>query len=128
MSDALRYTRIAAAFLGRGDFARAAIAATHATEQDGNVADAWLVRGIAAAKLLRHSDAAPCFIRAIELRPNDLDAWTDLGEVYLALGRYDAAAAAFKHVMERDPKALHPSGRRARAVTGRTYALLKKAS
>lgn len=120
-----RYLRNAAAFLRAGNPLAAELLAEKAVE-DPALAEAWLVLGIARAKRLRHADAAPCFLRVLELQPNNIDAWTDLGEVYLALGRYDGAAAALKQAITLDPNALHPSGRRARAVVGRTYALLKK--
>jgi cytochrome c-type biogenesis protein CcmH/NrfG len=126
--DGARLLKLAALQLREKDYASAEAAALLVTAADPTSADAWLIVGVARAKRDEHARALPAYLRALELRPSDISAWTDLGEVYLTLLRNEEAAAAFRQAIRLDPEALHPAGRRARAVVGRTLSELKRAA
>ncbi|MCC6807691.1 MAG: tetratricopeptide repeat protein [Deltaproteobacteria bacterium] len=125
-ADAPKLASLAHAVAADGDFGAAQAAAQMATTADPKCFDAWVMLGLAHAKQNKPSRAAPCFVKALELRPDDVACWTDLGECLTMLMDYPRAAAAFRQAMLLDPNADHPSGRRARAVVGRTIALLRK--
>lgn len=88
--------------------------------------DLHSLRAMALARGKEYQSAVQSYLAALNIRPNDLECWTDLGEAYVALGEYQLAAQALKQAMQIDPKAEHPSGRRARAIAGRTTAMLKR--
>lgn len=48
-------------------------------------------------------EAADAFRRAVEASPANVDLYNELGNVYFALKRYDAAAKAFQDATSRDP-------------------------
>lgn len=56
-----------------------------------------------------------------------IDVWCAIAEVDLDAMRYRAAARALKRCLELDPKAEHPSGRRARALIKKGEKLLQQA-
>jgi len=123
--DGPRLARLAAAFHGAQDFPAAEAAAELAAECRPDLFEAWALLGAARAKQKKLAEAEPAYERALSLRPNDITSLTDLGEVQVQLMAYDKAAAHLRKALELDPTATHPSGRRARAVIGRTLALLK---
>lgn len=57
---------------------------------------AYYARGMAESALDAFPDARTSFLRAIELNPNDGEAWFDLAFVYLAEHDYESAADAFR--------------------------------
>ncbi len=87
----------------------------------------------------RKDDAILRYQAATELYPEDINSWTNLGEVLLerstevhkegdsisAVQIFTAAIDAFKKVMELDPKAATPSGLRARALIEVTATIAK---
>lgn len=125
-SDSTKLAAYAHACAKENDYFAAEGAAQLATIADPQCFEAWVMLGICYAKGNKFARAVPCYVKALELRPNDIACWSDLGELFVSLMDYPKAAATFRKVMELDPNAAHPSGRRARAVVGRTLALLKK--
>ncbi|MCC6806646.1 MAG: tetratricopeptide repeat protein [Deltaproteobacteria bacterium] len=87
--------------------------------------DAWVVLGTVHARKKRHERAVVCFEQAIALDPTDVASHVDLGELLLELGAYARASAALDRAMTLDPKAAHPSGRRARAIVAKTLSKLR---
>ena len=88
--------------------------------------EAWVALGVARARHGDHAGAVEPFIKALALRPRDVQLWCDLGECYVTLMKYAEAAAALKQAMLLDPNLQHPAGRRARAVAAKTMAQLRK--
>ena len=124
--DAPRFVQLAAAFVKEADLDAGEGAAELAVATDPTSVDAWLMLGVCRARMKNYERAVPCYVKALELRPDDIAAWCDLGELFTLMMDYDRAAAALRQAMTLDPNADHPSGRRARAIVGRTLALLKK--
>lgn len=124
--DAERFIRLAMQLLRDEDLVGAVACAEVATMCDPQHFAAWLALGTANARAKRFRQGAAAFLRAAEQRPDDVVAWTDAGECYVQLRDYEAAAQCLRQAMENDPQAKHPAGRRARALVGRTIALLKR--
>lgn len=124
--DATKLVRIAAAFAADQDWEAAEGAAELAAACDPQSFEAWSTLGALRARQKNYERAIPCYVKALELAPNDIQSWTDLGELFTLMMDYEKAAAALRQAMTLDPKAEHPGGRRARAIVGRTLALLKK--
>src|SRR5580658_4066063 len=59
--------------------------------------------GIALSRQGRHEEALKALDKAVQLAPDDAALWKQLGEVLLALRRYDHALLAFQHVLKLDP-------------------------
>jgi SAM-dependent methyltransferase len=51
----------------------------------------------------RLDDALDCYLRAIELQPDQMDAHNNLCAVLMALGRFDAVAAHCRHILDAKP-------------------------
>jgi tetratricopeptide (TPR) repeat protein len=71
---------------------------------DGRRADPQVKRG---ASLFRAGDldgARGCFEQAIRLAPDDVEAWKDLGWVYVTQGHWDQAEPAFRRACDLSPK------------------------
>ena len=124
--DAAKFAQLSAAFVNENDLEAAEGAAEFAVAADKASFDAWLMLGVCRARKKNYEPAVPCYVKALELRPDDVAAWCDLGELFTLMMDYDRAAAALRQAMTLDPNADHPSGRRARAIVGRTLAMLKK--
>lgn len=125
-TDARRFAELASAFVKDEDFTSAEASAELATACDPRSHEAWVMLGITRSRLKEYERAFPCYVRALELRPDDIASWCDLGELFTLMMDYDRAAAALRQAMILDPSGDHPSGRRARAIVGRTLAMLKK--
>lgn len=125
-SEAESFTRLGAKALQKGDNAGAAAAAQIAVKANPKLFTAWLLLGASLARLKHHKEAVDAYIKALTLNPTDIGAWADLGELYVLTMQYGEAVAALKQAMLLDPDAKHPAGRRARAVAGRTMALLDR--
>src|SRR5262249_9322527 len=100
-------------------------AAELATACDETLAEAWMLLGAACAKQKKVAEAAAAYDRALALAPDDITTLADAGEAHIQLMNYQKAAAYLQRAMTLDPNAQHASGRRARAVVGRTIALLR---
>jgi Flp pilus assembly protein TadD len=96
-----------------------------ATVLDSKSFEAWVLLGIAKARLKDLREAVLCFQRALEQRPDDLQTWVDLGEVCLGINDFHRAGKALGRAIELDPNAEHPAGRRARALAGRAIIRLR---
>lgn len=59
--------------------------------------------------------AAEVLARAVELKPSDDEAWSELARAYLGLGKFAAAAEACTRSLEIDPENLETISRRATA-------------
>lgn len=123
--NAEQFSRVAAAFLADKDLALAEASAEIATQCEPSYAPGWLILGSALARKGDFKEAVPAYLRALELRPGDIAAWCNLGELYISLLDYPKAAQALKQAMTLDPKAEHPSGIRARIVVVNTLKMLK---
>lgn len=62
--------------------------------------DGWLVRGVAARALGRLTEAESSYRQAIALLPEYPEAWQNLGNLYSAVGRHDAALEAYAHALK----------------------------
>jgi cytochrome c-type biogenesis protein CcmH/NrfG len=123
--DAPRFIKLAAACAKAEDFATAQAAAEVAAQCDPKQFDAWVLVGMTRAKQKCYGDAVDPYVKAIELRPQDVSCWTALGELFIGLNDYQRAAASLKQALLLDPEAKHRSGRRARALIGRAIAKMR---
>jgi Flp pilus assembly protein TadD len=108
-----------------GDFSGAQAAARLALEREPNRFEPWSLFACSAASRRHYVAAAGAFLEALKRKPDDVGCWTNLGEVYLALMQIEEASA-LRQAMELDPQALHPAGKRARAIVAKTIARTKK--
>jgi tetratricopeptide (TPR) repeat protein len=60
--------------------------------------------GLALTEADRPADALPHLLRAVELRPDDADAWFNLGNTDAALGDLPAARGALERCLALDPR------------------------
>lgn len=74
--------------------------------QDGGDADAHKIAGFLAYQRGDHEHARSCFERAIELRPEMVDAWISLGKVSTQRGDADAAERAYNEAIRLEPGCL----------------------
>ena len=77
--------------------------------------DGWLVRGVAARALGKLTEAETSYRQAIALMPEYPEAWQNLGNLYAAVGRNDAALEAYGHALK--GPARPPADRAALLVT-----------
>jgi tetratricopeptide (TPR) repeat protein len=85
----------AAALISDGDFAGARSLLLGATAESPASAPAWKLLGVAEGKLGDPVAAERALHRSLELDSTDRDAWSSLGGVLLAAGRYDQAQDCF---------------------------------
>lgn len=71
--------------------------------------------------------AEEVFSEAIEINPNDANAWVSRGEVRLRLGRLDDAEKDLLKVIELDPEGKAPSTHRARAIASYVVRTIQEA-
>jgi tetratricopeptide (TPR) repeat protein len=102
--------------------------ASAAVDLAPTVFDGWLALGLVAAKQRDYASAVAAYVRALEIAPNDIACWTDLGELLLALLDLPGAARALSRAIALDKDATHPHGRRARALVARTLKQLRAQS
>ena len=121
-----RFAKLAALCLRDKDWDAAEAAAILAVSADRDCAEGWLALGVTRARRSEHQAALIAYMEALRLRPDDVSCWTDVGELYISLLRYPEAAAALRQAMVLDPEAMHPAGRRARAVAAQTMGELKR--
>jgi len=125
-NDALAMCAVAASCLQEQDWQGAEIAAKAALANDRALFHGWALLGVSLARQKDFRLAAESFGHALKLRPNNIETWVSLGESYISLLDYKNAALALRRALELDPNAQHASGRRARAIVGRTIAKLSK--
>ncbi|ORY77694.1 hypothetical protein BCR37DRAFT_382583 [Protomyces lactucae-debilis] len=72
--------------------------------------ESWCYRALGFVHLNyeRHSDAVAAFQASVRLASRDTQAWTGLGEAYLALGRYQAAEKSFLRAADINADDWHP--------------------
>ncbi len=68
--------------------------------------DAWFHRGETAMSLHRSDEAETCFISVLQLQPDDVRAWCNLGIACAAGGRRKEALVALERALQIDPKRL----------------------
>ena len=87
--------------------------------------EAWVLCGIAQARLKDLREAITCFQKALEKKPSDLQTWVDLGECSLGINDFQRAGMALGRAIDLDPNGTHPAGRRARVLAGRAIVKLR---
>lgn len=80
--------------LAIGDFAEAAAHYRRCVALDSGFFDGWHALGMALLKLGQIKEAIGCGLQAVNLRPNDLLAWTSLSQMYVRDGNIPEAEAA----------------------------------
>jgi cytochrome c-type biogenesis protein CcmH/NrfG len=125
-SEAAMVVAAAANCAKHEDWLGAEIAAKAALANNRRSFYAWALLGVSLARQKDFRLAAEAFRNALTLKPNSIETWVSLGEAYISLLDYKNAALALKRALELDPNAQHASGRRARAIVGRTLAKLSK--
>lgn len=93
---------LAAAFdaYRRGDVAGCVQQLDESRPQWAKRPDGWLVRGVAARALGKLTEAETSYRQAIALMPEYPEAWQNLGNLYAAVGRNDAALEAYGHALK----------------------------
>jgi cytochrome c-type biogenesis protein CcmH/NrfG len=120
------FARLAAGFVKANDWEGALAASEVVTRGDPTHFAGWVMRGMAQAKLKLYQEAVTSYRAALGVRPDDVSSWAALGELYIGLNDFKQAAEMLQKACELDPKGTHASGRRARALIGRTIALLRQ--
>jgi len=67
------------------------------------IADAFLIQGLAHIKTGEHEKAIDLFKQALEINPDWKEAYLNLGIAYYKIGSYDLALKAFQNLLERTP-------------------------
>lgn len=88
--------------------------------------DAYMVLAASAQKLGEEDLAFSAYEMALQAKPDDLSLNVGYAELCIKLMRYDAAEARLKHCIEKDPRAEHPAGAKARVLVLRVEQLLEK--
>jgi DNA-binding SARP family transcriptional activator/TolB-like protein len=85
--------------------ARGLLATEQVLQRDPESADAWMTRAylLIMRDPVRHAGAIDAFQRSIALDPNNAEVHHQLGQSLMALGRYDAAEAAYHRALELEP-------------------------
>jgi Tfp pilus assembly protein PilF/GTP-binding protein EngB required for normal cell division len=110
----------ALAFADRGDLATAEERLRAITEKLPRLARGFARLGEIRARRGAHDDAASAYGRAVDLDPDDIDAWFELGELLARLDRFEPARDALRRALTRS---LDPAERgRAHAALGHLYA------
>jgi tetratricopeptide (TPR) repeat protein len=65
------------------------------------------VQGVAYRERDDYDIAIECYNKAIQLDPNDIDAYMNLGEIYFAISEYNKAIGYFKKIIQINPKFIH---------------------
>ena len=68
-------------------------------------------------KMKQHDKALLRYTLALKLHPNDINALTNRGEIYLLLGKFLEAAGDLKRVLDLDPQNKNPVANRARLLS-----------
>src|SRR4051812_31064748 len=111
---------LAVAFADRGALATAEEQLRAVTEKFPRLARGFARLGEVRARRGDAEEAALAYGRAVDLDPDDIDAWFELGELLARLGRFEPARDALRRALTR---ALDPAERgRAHAALGRLYA------
>jgi tetratricopeptide (TPR) repeat protein len=77
-------------------------------------------------KLDMHEEAAQEFSIAIELDPEDINAYVNRGELLLQHGEFEYAMEDLKTAIDLDPEGNNPASLRARALAAATAAVIKE--
>lgn len=78
-------------------------------------------------RLEQHDLAIKRYNQALELYPDDINALTNRGELYLRLGKFEEAAADLRKAISLDPAKEHVPSNRARMLVALTTNALKAA-
>ena len=124
--DAAVYRHLALSLAHQGALDDAEAAARLSVTLDASSAESWKLLGTVRARRGDHRGAAKAYEEALTRAPADISTWSDLGEVCVSLLAFADATRAFKRVLELDPDAAHPSGRRARMVIAKTIKSLQQ--
>lgn len=116
---------LAGSHASAGAWREAEASAEAAAALDPDRHEAHVLHAVALAKQDKHERAIEAFERAVALQPGDVASLTNMGELLLELGAYQQAAGVLRRAMSADPKAEHPSGRRARSLVAKTLGKLK---
>ena len=92
-----------AAWMQEGQFEVARSALQVLTQVYPDSAAAWKAQGVSENKLGCPKTAENCLRESLRLDESDSDAWSSLGGVYVALGRYTDALEAFERGLAHDP-------------------------
>lgn len=74
-----------------------------ALAENGNLADAYFLRGEAQQKAQRFEAAAASYDAALRLKPQHADAWNNHGNACLALGQHERALQSYGKAIELNP-------------------------
>jgi Flp pilus assembly protein TadD len=82
-------------------------------------AEFYALLGLACARRGLADAGIDAFQRALRIDVADIATWTDLAEAQIERCDYDGASLALHFACELDPRAEHPSGKRARILIAR---------
>jgi tetratricopeptide (TPR) repeat protein len=111
---------LAMGFADRGDLPAAEQRLQEITQRFPRLASGFVRLGELRARRGAFDEAAAAYGRAVDLDPDQLEAWFELGESLARLGRFEPARDALRHALTRS---FDPAERgRAHAALGRLYA------
>lgn len=99
-----------------------------ALAENGNLADAYFLRGEAQQKAQRFEAAAASYDAALRLKPQHADAWNNRGNACLALGQHERALESYDKAIELNPAKASFHNNRGLALKERGNAALAIAS
>ena len=93
----------ARALISGGKFAEARTRLLAATHEFSDSADVWTMLGVAEHKLGHLSDAVQDLLASLQIDPDDADALSSLGGVYISMREYDQAERCYQKVVLAEP-------------------------
>lgn len=127
IADPLALARLGWHALKSGHHRAAVAALEEAVIAEPNRAELQFAYGIALAKSGQTDSALEVLARGLQLEPSSVEVWCIVAELSLDRLDYAAAAVALQKCLTLDPRAEHPSGRRARALVKKGEKLLAQA-
>lgn len=104
-SEALPHYNVANKYLARGLYEQAANHYQQAINFYGQDPDFFVNYGVALRKLENYNGAEQAFKRALELRENDWETWSNLANAYLKQNRLSDTIICFQQAMKYAPPA-----------------------
>ena len=89
--------------LEQGELNEAAKLCEEAVARQGETRELLITQGLIYARRKGWDEAQACFQRALELSPDDPDAWFNLGRVQLVLKQHEEALASFRKALKLRP-------------------------
>ncbi len=95
--------KIAADFVGKGDYENAVSFFNRTIEMDPNMAEAYLFRGLAYRNMQKYKEALADYTKLLSIDPNSAPAYNNRGVVYWKQGKHKEALADYNKTLSLAP-------------------------